>query len=297
MSTPSSELASPPAVSTQLDARLVTLQIQVNDKVKTYNNLFISAVGVKYANPLQNEAEITIYNLDKATQDYILTETSPYNYNGQPKTVTLLAGRVSYGTTVIYSGNIIYSAVTQPPDIGITLKCLTGNQLKVQTLSRFQPANTQLSIIAAAVAQDIDARLVFEATDKPVNNYSYSGSSLGQIEYLAALGQLNVFLDNGTLIVKNNGEPLRANLRTVSASTGMIGIPEFTERGVRVKFFIDNKTAIGGALRIQSNIYPSVNGIYIIYQLAFQITNRLVPFYYIADCTYLGPVSEEDTSG
>lgn len=297
MSTPASEISAPPINNTKLDARLVTLQIQIGSRVKTYNNLFISAVGVKYANPLQDEAEITIYNLDKETQDFLITETSPYNFNGQTKTATLLAGRQSYGTTVIYSGNIIYSAITQPPDIGVTLKCLTGNSLKVQVLSRFQPANTKLSVIAAAVAQDMDTRLVFEATDKPINNYSYSGSNLGQIEYLAALGQLNVFLDNGTLVVKNNGEPLRANLRTVSASTGMIGIPQFTERGVRVKFFIDNKTAIGGALSIQSEIYPSVNGIYIIYQLAFQVTNRLVPFYYIADCSYLGPLSEEDTSG
>ena len=103
----------------ELDPRIVRLSLEVNGKIKVYENLFIAAVGVKYANPLQDEAEITIYNLDKATQDYILTETSPYNANRTPKTVILEAGRQSYGTSVIYIGNIIYSSVTQPPDVGV----------------------------------------------------------------------------------------------------------------------------------------------------------------------------------
>jgi hypothetical protein len=295
MSRPPNEIAI--QNNSALDPRIVKLTIEVNGRVKTYQDLFISAVGVKYANPLQDEAEITIYNLDAETQNYILTETSPYNANQSPKTVTLEAGRESYGTTVIYKGNIIYSSVTQPPDVGVILRCLTGNYLKTQTLARYQPATTTLSQIASAMAQDLNTTLLFQATDKPIVNYSYTGAALQQLELLAAMGQLNVYIDGDILVVKNAGEPIRGTLTQLSASTGMIGIPEFTERGVRVKFFVDNKTKIGGGISIVSEIYPAVNGIYVIYQLAFQITNRLTPFYYIADCARIGNISEVSTSG
>ena len=281
----------------ELDERIVKVSLEVNGKIKTYKNIFISAVGVKYANPLQNEAEITIYNLDKATQDYILTETSPYNANREPKTIILEAGRESYGTTKIYEGNITYASVTQPPDVGVILRCSTGNYLKSSIISRSQPGFATLEDIAKSVAQSTGLLLKFQATNKNIANHEYSGSSLQEIELLASLGQLNVYVDDGVLVVKDANTILRGSLRKLSASTGLIGIPEFTERGVRVKLLVDNKTVRGGGVELHSDIYPTVNGVYVIYQLAFIITNRLVPFYYIADCQYIGQISEESTSG
>ncbi len=286
-----------PSINSAIDPRIVSLSIEINGQVKTYENLFISAVGVKYANPLQNECEITIYNLDPNTQDYILTETTPYNFNKTEKIVTLYAGRQSYGTTVIFVGNIVYASITQPPDLGVTLRCLTSNWLKTSVFAANQPATTTLEQIANAIAKNINVYLQFEATNKTIGNYSFAGSSLQEVEFLAQMGQLDVFIDDDTLVVKDAGSPLRASVRTLSASTGMIGIPEFTERGVRVKFFIDNKTVLGGAINLQSEIYPAVNGVYVIYQLAFIITNRLTPFYYIADCFRIPPAEEIATNG
>lgn len=266
-----------------LDPRLVKLSIEVNGKIKTYQDLAIMATGTKYANSLQNDAEITIYNLDKSTQDYILTETSPYNLNRTPKTVILEAGRQSYGTAVIYRGNIVVSNVSQPPDIGVTLKCLTGNFLKGAIITLNQPGQAQLSTIAKKVAQDANLLLNFQATDRNISNYSYGGASIKQVQMVAALGGINVFINDDTLVVKDALVPLTNTLRVLSKDTGMIGIPEFTEQGIRVKFLVDNRTTIGGALQIISEEYPAANGEYVIYKLGFQIANREVPFYYIAE--------------
>ena len=101
-------------MTSAIDPRIITVSITVGGKTKIYTAsgstpFNISATGTKYANALQNEATITITNLDKATQDYILSETTPFNLSTSPKTVTLLAGRQSYGTAQIYTGNIISS--------------------------------------------------------------------------------------------------------------------------------------------------------------------------------------------
>jgi hypothetical protein len=186
-----------------LDPRLLRITIDVNGVPRQFENLYISAVGVKYANPLMDECEITIYNLDKATRDYILTETSPYNRNRQIKKITVEAGRVSYGYFVVFTGNVIYSAVTQPPDVGVVLRCLTGVAFNSDIFTVNQPATTTAEEIANAIAQDLDVYLQFQATNKEVNNYAYTGSALQQIAALASLGQYNVFLDGESLIMKD----------------------------------------------------------------------------------------------
>lgn len=275
-------------MASQLDPRIVVLQITINGTTKTYtasgaSPFNITATGTKYANALQNEAQITISNLDKATQDYILSETTPFNLNTTQKTVTLLAGRDSYGTTQIYKGNIISSMVTQPPDIGISLKCLTGNFLKTAVITSTQGAQVSLSQIGKKVSQDLNMAYQFEATDKPIGNYNFAGSSLKQVQLLNSLGGINAFIDDNTLIMKNALVPLSGTTRVLNMDTGLIGIPEFTEQGLKATFLLDNKTRIGGGLQIQSQIYPAINGNYVIYKLGFNITSREVPFYYIAE--------------
>lgn len=267
----------------ELDPRIVKISVEVEGKIKTYENLAIVASGTKYTNSLQNECEVTLFNLDRATQDYILTQTSPYTPNRTPKTVLIEAGRRSYGTSKIYLGNIITSTVTQPPDIGVTLRCLTGNFIKGNILARSQPGSVSLAQVSAQLAQDTQTILNFQATDRSLANFSYAGSALKAVNSLNQVGGINVYINDGELIVKDAYVPLNNSLRILSAQTGMIGVPEFTEQGIRVKYLIDNKSILGGSLRIISKINPATNGEYVIFQLGFQITNRDTPFYFIAE--------------
>jgi hypothetical protein len=245
--------------------------------------LAIRASGVKFANALQNECQITITNLDKQTQDYILSETSPFNLNRTPKTITLKAGRKSYGTSQIYVGNIVSANPIQPPDISVVIKCLTGNFQKGNILARAQPAQVSLYQVSKQIAQDLRTSLTFQAQDKLLSNFSYSGAVLKQVNHLGFTGGVNVFIDDGVLVVKDYGVPLTGTLRKVSAKTGMVGIPELTEQGIKVKFFLDNQTRLGGAIQVESQQYPAANGTYVIYKLGFDIANREDPFYWIAE--------------
>lgn len=273
-----------PTPMPNLDDRIVKLNIEVNGVIKTYSSpLNIIANGTKYGNALQNEAEITLSNLDRSTQDYIVTETSPYNLNKTAKTISVEAGRVSYGTSIIYRGNIVSVTVTQPPDIGIIMKCLTGNFAKGNVISRNQPGTTTFKQASAAVAQDLNLQLNFQATDKNISNYAYSGGALQQVQVLNGLGNYNAFIDNDVLIVKDAFIPLNGTNRILSAETGMIGIPEFTEQGIKVKMLLDNQTTLGSQLTINSVQYPAANGQYVIYKLGFEIASRDIPFYYIAE--------------
>jgi len=270
-------------MANELDPRVVQVSIEVNGKIATYDEIYIKAVGTKYANALQNEMQLTITNLDKVTQDFILTETSPFNPNRTPKVVKLYAGRQSYGTTLIYSGNVTSAIVSQPPDLTVTLKCLTGNYVKGTVLARNHPGTASLKEIAAGVAQDTQTILNFQATNKNISNYTFSGAALDQVGLLGTMGKVNAFIDNDILVVKDGAVPITGAVRELSSASGMVGIPEITEQGVKVKYLLDNVSKLGGGLQISSEIYPAVNGLYIIYKLGFEISNRDTPFYFIAE--------------
>lgn len=270
-------------MANELDPRVVQVTLEVNGQINTYDGIYIKGVGTKYANSLQNEAIITLTNLDKVTQDSILTETSPFNPNRTPKVCKLYAGRQSYGTTLIYSGNIVSSTVSQPPDLTVTLKCLTGNYTKGTVLARNKPGIASLREIAAGIAQDTNTILNFQATNKNISNYNFNGSALDQVALLGTAGGVTAFIDDNILVVKDAGIAITGVVRDLNSGNGMVGIPEITEQGIRVKYLLDNVSKLGGGLNITSEVYPAVNGSYVIYKLGFEISNRDTPFYYIAE--------------
>lgn len=269
----------------ELDPRLLRIGIEINGKLKLYEGLAMTASGTKYANANQNECEVKITNLDQATRDFLLTETSPFNKNKKRKLLTVEAGRVSTGYSLVFAGDITNAVGAQPPDITLTLKAAAGDYAKGIIIASSQPAVAPLKNIAAKVAKDLGLGLTFQATAKQISNYSYTGSAVKQVEHLGSMGRVNAFIDDKTLVVKNFNTALERRVRELNLDTGMIGIPEFTEQGIKVKMLFDNQTTLGGGIRITSKLNPAANGLYTVFKLGFELASRDTPFYYIAECT------------
>jgi hypothetical protein len=267
----------------EFDPRIVRLGIEVAGRLKWYEGLAISASGTKYANALENECDIDVYNLSRETRDYLLTETSPYNHNPGRKKVILEAGRASTGAYRIYEGDITEATVSQPPDICLSIKSKTGQYDKGELVARSHPAS-DLSAIAKGVARDLGLALVFEATDKKIDNYSFTGGKLGQVAKLGQAGGVDAYVDDGTLVVKDSAAPLQGPSCVLSEGTGMVGIPEITEHGVKVTFLLVPGVKLGSSFTLDSSLYKAVNGEYSIYKLSFEISSRDVPFYWVAEC-------------
>ena len=269
----------------EIDPRIVKIGIEIDGQIKYYEDLAIVATGTKFANENENECEVKITNLDKPTRDYLLTETSPFNKNKSPKRIIIDAGRKSYGTNRIYVGDITSAKVSQPPDITVTLKATTANDQKGNVVAKNQPGVTNLSTIARQVANDLGLSLLFQCKDKQLANYSFTGGSLKQVNKLGQAGGVSAFVDDNTLVLKDYGVPLANRVKILDMDTGMIGIPEITEKGIKVTYLIDNDTTLGGALEVRSKLNPAVNGVYNIYKLGFNIASRDTPFYFIAEAS------------
>lgn len=272
-------------MATELDPRILRIGIEVSGKIKYYDGLAMTASGTKYANPNQNECEVKLTNLDKATHDYLLSETSPFNQNPTPKRLIIEAGRVSTGVSLVYQGDITETKGTQPPDIQVCIKAKTGNFDKGNIIGRSKSGKTPLSNIARDVANDLGLKLDFQAKEKQISNYSHSGAALRQVDRLGTTGAVSAYINNGTLVVKDINVPLKGKSRVLNLDTGMIGIPEFTEQGIKAKMLFDNQTDLGYGLDITSIMNPAANGLYVVYKLQFELASRDTPWYLMAEAT------------
>ena len=272
----------------ELDPRLLQIVIQVGDTQTVFGGeLFIRAQGTLFANALQDIAEVVIYNMERSTQDYLMNIMSPYSMDHRAKTLKILAGRKSYGMTLIYQGTVMVANISQPPDIGVTFTCLSGASFQNTVYSTQLAGNNSIETIATQAAQRFNASTRVQLPYYPkIANYAFSGTPIQELEYINSFGNISIFLTEGNtnvLTVKGSTVPLTGTLRQVSEETGMIGVPEWTELGIRVTFFIDNKTTLGGGIQLTSKRYPTFNGVYVIFKLNFDLANREKPFYYIAE--------------
>lgn len=270
-----------------VDLRVIRVGIEVSGQINWYTGLRIKANGTKMANPTENECTVTISGLSTDVRDYILTETSPFNSNRTPKRIIVEAGRVSTGTFRLFVGDIESAEPGPPPDVDLIIKAKTGSAQKGVIAAIDGQGLSRLQTIAQQVASRMDLSLNFQATDKNIGNFSFTGPQSQLVNKLQEAGGVRAFIDDAELIVKDAGKALSGKVRILNSNSGLVGLPKITEKGVQVTYLIDGESALGGLLRLDSKFNPAASGDYTIDQLKFDIATHEDPFYYVATCSRL----------
>lgn len=271
------------------DGRLIEMEITFPTG-KSYSfdqNFMIRAAGTKFASANQASCEITVYNLTRTLREELITACSPLGDRKNLPTISLQIGRVSTGTFLLYVGNVISANLTQPPDIGMSFRALTNNALLGAIAATQQPAQSQLSTISQQVAQSLGANLDNQASEKTIQNFSYTGSPLQGVNKLNECGGVTAFCDNNTLVVLDSNVPRKSPSRVLNEATGMVGIPQITEQGVVVTMMADNSVVLGGQITIESALNPAANGTWFIIRIDYDVASREQPFFYTLLCSRL----------
>jgi hypothetical protein len=290
-------------MSSAFDYRLVEVDIAIADQTYTFSgDYFIYATGTKFGCATMNSCSLRIDNLTRELRNTILTLASPLlsppannpaaansnNPNRAPVVLTLSVGRQSTGKFLLFKGDVFSCEMTQPPDIGIVLRSLTNNYQTSLLANIQQPATTLLSEISQTIAIQMGLFLDFEATDKNIDNYSFTGSNQGNLDKLNQMGSIQAGVDNDTLWVINAGTARKNTGFTISEASGMVGIPQVTDQGVTVKVMINSAILIGGQVTIQSIMNPAANGTFKVAKMDYEIASREQPFWYTLLCSNIG---------
>lgn len=274
------------------DDRIVKIVFTIGDVVVTIdtstdpkNPPYIIANGSKFVDVTQNECSLQVANLTRDLRNALATNLTPFDYNQQRKSMQVWAGRVSTGLFLRYQGDIISAIPTQPPDIIMNIRSKTMQFFKNDIVAQSYAVTAPLSQIANDTAKSLGLNLKFEANDRNIANYAYSGSATGQLQRLGDLGPIDAYVDDNTLVCKDKGAALANASHVLSQDTGMIGQPELTEYGIRVKCLLSPGVTLGGTLTLNSVQNPSLNGDYTIYRTGFEIATRDVAFYDVIEAT------------
>lgn len=271
-----------------IDGRIVRVSIEIDGALRTYEGLNIRATGKKFTTPTQNEANVTISGLRAETRDYILGSIDITRGTFNPRRIIIEVGRESLGTFILFVGDIVGAEVTEPPEVNLILKAKTNNGNNGRVVSVDGGERTTLMAIAQQVASDNDLLLVFEATDRNISGYQFIGTASEQVQSLKDLGiNIDAFIDDDTLFVKQSDRPIGQRLRILNMGSGMVGIPKATDIGVNVSYLLDAESALGGLLRLDSKFNRTLNGDYIIQELSFDVATHDDPFFYHASCRRL----------
>lgn len=265
------------------DGRLLRIGVEIAGQIRWYTDMQITASVTKFANAIQNEASVKITNMRKDARDYILTETTPFNLNRVRKKIIIEAGRESYGYFRLFEGDIMAVTPGQPPDIGLAFTCKSNEWDKGSIVSKSMASQVPLSRICAMVADAIGATLVFEAKDKNIYNYSFTGAALRQVDKLVQVGKVNAYMDDNNLVVKDYNTPIKNVSHVISAESGMIGIPQINEQGIQVTMLLNSSVRLGGEIEIKSVLNPTANAKFCVFKLTYELSNRDEPFYVIAE--------------
>jgi len=271
-----------------LDPRVVKVGIQIGSELKIYEDLAIYATGSKFTNLNQGQAEVTLINLNRDERERLMTECSPFNSNPDQKSVIIECGNESTGTSVLYQGDIFRVSVTGKPDIGLTLKCLTGNYRKESVVATSFDKSASFIDIAKKAAKDAALNFSFEGVTKNIGNFVFSGSAFDQIKSINDLTDDDVYIDNNELVIKERDKARTgSSVKILNKTSGMVGIPESTENGVKVTMLYDPQVNVGSRIRLTSEINPVLNGDYLVYKLDFDISSRDTQYYLNAEARRL----------
>lgn len=274
-------------MSQAFDDRLISLTVSLDEQTVTYDqDFYIIAAGCKYTNGNFGECSLRIDNISKRTRDFFATRSTSWRPDRRNAKMILRVGRKSTGLFQVFSGNAIACNPSQPPDIGLHFKSLSMSLLLGQVNAISAPANATLKTICQQVANNINYTLAYEASIDPIiGNYQFTGPAPKQINRLNDLAPICAFADdsNASLVVIDRDGAREKTVIEISAETGMVGVPEVTEVGVRVRMLITGEINPGVAVSLTSKINPAVNGEYVVYKLMYQVASFEAPFYWVLD--------------
>ena len=281
-----------------MDKRICYVQIQTPSGDKEIHNISIKGRVTRKMSETGSEADISIANLSREDVEYLTTYTSPYVDQSKRKRINVFAGYESTGVGMIFSGDI-YSALPEGlPDTWLNIKAKT-NYFEQQNIITYSQGMSTVKEIAENVAALMGYELNWQSkSQKLIDYFSYNGAKAKLLNKLNQLDNIYAFIDNNILCVvdKNEETPQENNnyktytgisqtkkpgyIKYVTQETGLIGLPQPDEYGVKIKVLIDPAVALGDWFKLESERLPIVNGFYQVYEMTYDFATR-EPQYYI----------------
>lgn len=251
-------------------------------QLKRLDGLAIKGKVSRKTGSTQSEANISIANLTKSDIEYLTTYTTPYIKPKIKKVINIYAGYSQTSWGRIFSGDIINAIPAGMPDIWLNIKAQSLYYAHRIPLT-YGVSNISTQELAQGISSQLGLAFQWQATSKKtVDVFNFAGSKTELIKEFNKLDDITMYEDNGIIkVVDKIAKRPEKSAKVISKDTGMIGIPEPDEFGIKVKCLLDSSLYCGDWIYVKSVRFPAINGYYQIYELVYDFANRESQFYCI----------------
>ena len=277
-----------------MDKRICYVQIQTPSGDKEIHNISIHGRITRKMSETGSSAKISIANLAREDVEYLTTYVSPYVDQSKRKRINVFAGYESTGVAQIFSGDI-YSALPEGmPDTWLNIEAKT-EYFNQQNIITFATSDTTAQNLAVNIANQLGVNLVWRSkSQKLIDAFNFAGAKAKLLYKFNLVDAFRAFIDNGNMYVvdideeppedKTSGNTSNTKksgyIKYITPDSGLIGIPQPDEYGVKVKILLDPAVQLGDWFKLESKMLPIVNGFYQVYEMTYDFATR-EPQYYI----------------
>ena len=250
--------------------------------LKRIDGLAIKGKVSRKGGSTQAEAQVSIANLPQEDIEFLTTYSSPYMKPTTKKLIRVFAGYSKTGWGQIFSGDIEEAIPADMPDTWLNIKAKSLYYSNRTPLS-FGVSNISSKDLAQSIAKELGLNFEWQATSqKTFDQFQHTGSQTGLIKQYNKLDDVTMYEDNGVLRVVDkivNRPTSDKGVKLISKDSGMIGLPEPDQYGVKVKCLLDPSLNLSKWVKVESVKLPTINGYYQVYDLDFDFANREQNFY------------------
>ena len=233
-----------------------------------------------------SHANATVYGL---TMDHMraLATLNPALMVMKKNVIEILANDVTNPAsqpTSVFIGQITEGEIdiTNEPESALVLTATAGIYYAVAPAHACSyDGPTDVTVVLTAIAKQMNLTLNSSGLSKPymVSDPCLFGSLMTQAQAICDSWILNLFIDGKTMYVydRTGSVPLDAgqSIPVVSAATGMIGYPVFSEQGLFVRTLFSPFLNMSQRVEVQSTL-PYANGTWGVYQLVHELESQVL---------------------
>ncbi len=280
--------------------RVCYIEISTPSGEKQIKNIAIKGSVTRRMGSVSADATISVANLSKEDIEFLSTYMSTYVEPDKQKKISVFAGYEDSGYGMIFTGDIIQAKPEGLTDVWLKIEAKSNffNRQNIITYSVDSPVASEQ--LAQTVANELGVALSWKSKSKKlIDSFNFSGAKAKLIDELNKYGDFVAFLDNGVLKVvdkdesppaevssssissgsNGGGETLGSEVKLINSSSGLIDTPQITEYGATFKVLLDPTLNPADWVRLESEIFPAINGFYQIYNLKYDFSSVEKNFY------------------
>lgn len=231
---------------------------------------------------------MTLDQMNKLTQlRKILPTDERFN------SVSVFAGDDA-GMALCFSGVLGQSWVdaAAQPDVAFTAHAWTGIYDSVKPID---PNSYKGSVAVSLVMGDLASRMTPPRTLKnngvntSVDNPYFPGTLLDQIKSIATQARI-LYYDSGTeLSIWPEGKSKDGDPIEISATTGLVGYPTFTDNGIKLTSLFNPNLTFGTKVSVKSELSAASSGTWVVASLNHNLSTEIAggPWFTVIECGLL----------